>query len=186
MKKAFTLVEMLIVILIVWVLFVLLSKVYITSSKLYVYQKLTKNVDKDILFLNQTIQNLVDETEIDYERYTWSKALDDSLWFTSHLYLKDNQFQYDLFASWEQVFLTKSWTNINITTPLTNNKLTKIKKFKFKIIPFQDPYKIFWPNAMQPFTTVFMEIQNANYSTWSWETNIDYKIQESFNFKYFK
>jgi len=186
MKKAFTLVEMLIVIIIVWVLFVLLSKVYILSSKLYVYQKLTKNVDKDILFLNQTIQNMVDSTEIDYLSYTWVNKLNDGLWFTNHLYLKDKDFYYDLFASWEQVFLTKSWASLKITIPLTNRKLTKIKKFKFKVIPFQDPYKIFGSNAMQPFTTVFMEIQNSNYSTWSWETNIDYQIQESFNFKYFK
>jgi hypothetical protein len=52
------------------ILFVLLSKVYITSSQLYIYQTDNKNISKDVLFFNQNLQNLADSTQIDYSKYS--------------------------------------------------------------------------------------------------------------------
>ena len=185
MKKAFTLVEMIVVILVVWVLFTLLAKVYITSSKLYIYQKHMKNVEKDILFFNQNLQNLVDNTELDYSKYP---NLENTLWFTWNLYLTWNGVGYKLYLSWKNIFMdkTSNWTTTNVL--LTNSGAIEVKSLKFKIIPFKDPYDIAWygANAMQPFVKVFMEIQNNYYRTWSWENAVNYKFEESFNFKYFK
>jgi prepilin-type N-terminal cleavage/methylation domain-containing protein len=69
-KKAFTLVEVLIAAIISGILFILLSKAFITASQLYIYEKNQKNVEKDILFINQNLQNLADSTEIDYSKYS--------------------------------------------------------------------------------------------------------------------
>ena len=185
MKKAFTLIEMIIVVLIVWVLFWLLAKVYITSSWLYVYQKHLKNVEKDILFFNQNLQNLIDDTQLDYSKYS---NLEDSLWFTWNLYLKDDTTSYKVYLSWNVVFLDKELAWKKITIPLTSSWLTVVKQLDFKIIPFKDPYAIagYGQKAMQPFVKVFMYIQNNYYRTWSWENSIDYKFEEWFNFKYFQ
>jgi len=183
--KAFTLVEMIVVVLIVWVLFGLLAKVYITSTKLYVYQKHLKNIEKDILFFNQNIQNLVDTMQIDYNKYT---SLDDNLWFTGNLYLTWNWIWYKVYLSWEQVYLDKiKWLNIE-NIPLTSSWQTVVKDLKFKIIPFKDPYKIagYWETAMQPFVKIFMDIQNKYYNTWHWENALNYKFEEWFNFKYYQ
>jgi len=185
MKKAFTLIEIIIVVLVVWILFWLLSKIYITSSKLYVYQKHLKNVEKDILFFNQNLQNLVDSTEIDYTKYS---NLEDNLWFTWNLYLKDSNFDYKVYLSWNIAYLDKSKGTNHIYIPLTSSGLTVVKQLNFKIIPFKDPYENggFWPKAMQPFVKVFMDIQNNYYKTGSWYNAVDYKFEEWFNFKYFK
>jgi len=176
-SKAFTLVEIMIVIIVVWLLFWILTKVYILSSKLYVYQKHVKNVEKDILFFNQNLQNLVDTTEIDYDKYS---SLGDNSWFTGTLYLKDKDKTYKLFLSGDLIYLN------NI--PLTSKWVTSVKSLVFKIIPFKNPYDVLWygQDAMQPFIKVFMHIQNNYYTTWSWENAVNYEFEESFNFKYFK
>jgi hypothetical protein len=59
-----------IVVIISAILFVLLSKVYITASQLYIYQSDNKNISQDLLFFNQNLQNLADSLEINYSKYT--------------------------------------------------------------------------------------------------------------------
>ena len=183
MKKAFTIVELLIVTIILGILFVIMSKVYILSSKLYVYQRNLKNVEKDILFLNQNFQNLVDSTQLDFDKYS---NLENSLGFTWNLHLKDDTYDYNIFLSGTAIYMIQSWNSQNIVIPLTDENTTKISDLKFKIIPFHDPYKVFGQNAMQPFVTIFIDIKNKHYFTGAWEQNINYNYQESFNFKYFK
>jgi len=184
-SKAFTLIEITIVVLIVWILFGLLAKVYIISSQLYVYQKHLKNIEKDILFLNQNLQNLVDTTQIDYNKYT---NLADTLWFTGSLYLTGNSIGYKVYLSGSQIFLDKIYSSKIEKIPLSSKEQTVVKKLKFKILPFKDPYKIsgYWQTAMQPFVKVFVEIQNRYYNTGHWENAVNYKFEEWFNFKYYQ
>jgi len=78
-KKAFTLIELLIVSIIMSILFIILAKAYLLASSLYIYETNHKNIEKDILFFNQNLQNLADNTEIDYSKY---HNLSDSLGFT--------------------------------------------------------------------------------------------------------
>jgi len=69
-KKAFTLIELLIVSIIMSILFIILAKAYLLTSSLYIYETNHKNIEKDILFFNQNLQNLADNTEIDYSKYS--------------------------------------------------------------------------------------------------------------------
>ena len=181
-KKAFTLIEISIVVVIVWILFILLAKIYTTASSLYVYQTNIKSIEKDILFINQNIQNLVDSTEIDYSKYT---NLENTYWFTGNLYLKWNNVKYKIYASWWKIFLDKSnWSNTQKIS-LTSTGSTFVNWLKFKIIPDKDPFKVFLPNAQQPFVTVFLDIKSRFYNPGLWYQNVRYKLEESFNFRYY-
>lgn len=181
-KKAFTLIEITIVTIIVAVLFTILAKAYMISSKLYIYEMNHKNLEKDILFINQNIQNLADSTEINFDKY---ENLSDNLWFTGILHLKDDNYKYKLYQSWQKLFLDK-WTGnkfekIKLTTTWSNI----IKKLKFKIIPYQDPFKYFKDNNKQPYVTIFLDMQTKFFNPKRWEHDIKYQLQEGFNFRYY-
>jgi len=178
MKKAFTLVEIVLVVIISAILFVLLAKVYILASKLYVYHSNLKHIESDILFFNQTLQNLVDKSELDFSKYSGLASTDG---FTGKLFLKDDTNKFVLYAQSGQVILDKNWQKI----PLTNTWFTKVDKLIFKILPYRDPYKIFTPENRQPYVEVFLSIRNRFYVTWDWAKWIKIDLQEWFNFKYY-
>jgi len=182
LKKWFTLIEITIVIIISSILFVLLSRVYITASKLYIYQTDNKNISKDVLFFNQNLQNLADSTEINYSKYT---NLSKNLWYTWNLYLKWKNYNYKLYQQSWAIFLNKYKTWYLVKIPLTRTGSSLVEKLVFKIIPYQDPFKIFSAKSQQPFVLVFLNLKAKYYNSKTWYRNIDYKVQEWFNFRYY-
>ena len=86
--KWFTLIEMLIVIVIIWILAVVLTESYITISRTALKIEQEKNLSEESLILTQIFQSIADEATIDYERYNnEDKKLEGSWWFTDVLYL---------------------------------------------------------------------------------------------------
>ena len=182
--KAFTLVEITIVVIISAILFILLAKVYMLASRLYIYHNNVKNIETDLLFFNQTLQNLADTSEIDFSAYSWYDLKTHS-WFTWNLYLKDKDTKYKIFSQDGQILLLKSTSSGDILIPITNTGATKIDKLKFKIIPYENPYKVFTDKNQQPFVEVFLTIKNRFYNAKIWEQAVKYDLQEWFNFKYY-
>ena len=183
-SKAFTLVEISIVVIISAILFVLLAKVYMLASRLYIYHTNVKNIETDLLFFNQTLQNLADSSEIDFSAYS-GYNLKNYAGFTWNLYLKDKDTKYKIFSKNWQILLLKSTSGGNTLIPLTNTGATKVWKLVFKIIPYQNPYKIFTDKNQQPFVEIFLTIENRFYNTWTWYQAVKYDLQEGFNFKYY-
>jgi len=178
MKKAFTLVEIMLVVIISAILFVLLAKVYILASKLYVYHSNLKHIESDLLYFNQTLQNLVDTSELDFSKYT---SLANTAGFTWKLYLKSGKKTLSVYAKNWQIILDNSGTKI----PLTSTGFTKVDRLVFKILPYYDPYKIFTQQNRQPYVEIFLSIKNRFYQTWDWANGIKLNLQEGFNFKYY-
>jgi len=178
LKKAFTLIELLIVSIIMAILFILLSKAYLQISALYINQTNHKNIEKDILFFNQTLQNLADSTEIDYTKYN---NLSDTLGFTWILYIKWEKDNYKIYQSWSQIFLEKNTDII----PLIKTWVNIVNNLKFKIIPYVDPFQIFEDTNQQPYIVVFFDIQTKFYNQNDWKQNVRYMLQEWFNFRYY-
>lgn len=103
--KWFTLLEMMIVIVIVWILAVVLTESYITISRTALRIEQEKNISEESLVLTQIFQSVADEATIDYEKY-WSK-LHDSNWFTWTLYLTWWQW------SWTSIYTTGDCLNLD-------------------------------------------------------------------------
>jgi len=181
-RKWFTLVEITIVVIITAILFVLLSKVYITASQLYIYQSDNKNISQDLLFFNQNLQNLADSSEIDYSKYT---NLKNNLWWTWNLYLKWKDYNYKLYQQSGAIFLQKYKTWFSVDIPITRTWDSLVDKLVFKIIPYENPFKVFSDKTQQPFILVFLEIKSKYYNSATWYRNIKYSVQEWFNFRYY-
>ena len=102
--KWFTLIEMLIVIVIIWILSVVLTESYITISKTALKVEQEKHMSEESLILTQVFQSISDEATIDYDRYNDEKIdLKESNWFVDKLYLTGEQW------SWTSIYTT--WGN---------------------------------------------------------------------------
>ena len=97
----FTLIEMLIVMIIIWILAVVLTESYITISRTALKIEQEKNLSEESLIITQVFQSIADEATIDYDAYSGNNInLTEASWFTKILYL-----------TWWQ----RSWTSIYTT-----------------------------------------------------------------------
>ena len=163
-NKAFTLVEILIVVWLFWLLSGIILQTYTTISRISYRIQQEKEIAKEALVLTQVLENLAQTTTIDYAEYSYS-ALQSSGGMVSELYLKDEKnqgitinttgtcFQASELREQKQLELLpvekegtlKNIRNSNCKLILKKNKeeitLLDSKKFnisqaQFKIIPF--------------------------------------------------
>ena len=99
--KWFTLLEMLIVMIIIWILAVVLTESYISISRVALKIEQERDVSQESLMLTQIIQSLADNTTIDYDRYGVNE-LEESKWYSDELYLKDEEGnKYSIYKEWD-------------------------------------------------------------------------------------
>ena len=91
-NKAFTLVEILIVVWLFWLLSGIILQTYTTISRISYRIQQEKEIAKEALVLTQVLENLAQTTTIDYSEYSYS-YLQSSGGMVSELYLKDEKNQ---------------------------------------------------------------------------------------------
>ena len=164
--KWFTLIEMLIVMIIIWILAVVLTESYITISKTALRIEQEKNISEESLILTQVFQSIADEATIDYDRYSDEHIdLSETWWRTNILYLK--WWKWDgtsIYTDWKclelewdfesddgSIKLNDDWTMLDIQemsdcnliledgdgkTVLNTSWKVIVSRAKFKIIPY--------------------------------------------------
>ena len=85
-RNAFTLVELLVVMVLIGILSVILLQSYTWISQVAFRVQQTKHVHQEVLHISQILQNFVDRNTIDYAHYT-SGSLQASQGVTRDLYL---------------------------------------------------------------------------------------------------
>lgn len=153
--KGFTLIEMLIVMVIIWILAVVLTESYLTISRVALRVEQEKNLSEESLVLTQIFQAISDEATIDYDKYSY-EDLKKSDWFVDELYLTGEVWSWtkistiwnclelnEDFSSSEkdikeysgcQLILEQNWSTTELTSPW---KVT-ISKVMFKIFPYDN------------------------------------------------
>ena len=91
-NKAFTLVEILIVVWLFWLLSGIILQTYTTISRISYRIQQEKEIAKEALVLTQVLENLAQTTTIDYSKYSYSD-LQTSEGMVSELHLKDEKNQ---------------------------------------------------------------------------------------------
>lgn len=161
-NKAFTLVEILIVVWLFWLLSGIILQTYTTISRISYRIQQEKEIAKEALVLTQVLENLAQTTTIDYSEYKYPK-LQRSEGIVSELHLKDEnnqgisinttgtcfqaselREQKENWSSSEEetlktirnsdckLILEKNWEKIT----LLDSKKFNISQAQFKIIPF--------------------------------------------------
>ena len=153
-KKAFTLIEVILVVAIIGMLAWVLFKTYITMSQIAFRVEQQKIVSQELLFVTEIFQNLANRNEIDYTKY--NNVLDNNInlvetrWLSNILYMSWEDWMISIFSSGDCVSLNddidkenlKIWCNLILQKNDKNIVLTKDLVYMtdalFKIIPFAD------------------------------------------------
>lgn len=88
-KSAFTLVEILIVVVLFGLLSGIILQTYTTISQVSFRIHQEKEIAKEALLLSQVLENLAQTTTIDYNQYDWNN-INEKNWIVDTLHLKDN------------------------------------------------------------------------------------------------
>ncbi len=191
MKKCFTLVEILISVIIMWILFGIIFATYNQIWNLAIKIENERNLSSEILFVSQNLQNLADKLKINYSKHD---NLDSTDWFTGSLYFTwQNDVQ--IYLTWDSVSDTKEikdnnswiemqkdWTTIKLTDP---NKVF-VKNLYFKIIPYKDWQVDRWMDYDDIYNYwfwIFMDTYNSRYNRHRWPFDVKSADQTFYNIR---
>lgn len=146
-KKAFTLIEIVIVLIISAILIGILFRVYITTADISLRIKHQKQLWVWVVTMQTVLQNIVDTHTIDYNALSWQTRAS-TPWWTNTVPLIDDSLQkssLNINGSWELVYTTYSWSAMIGTASILWIDVS-FSGATFIIYPYRDP-KIWWCNG---------------------------------------
>lgn len=152
-KKWFTLIEMLIVVIIIWIIMSIIFLIYRNMSGVILDSQRIKNISQEILYTNTYIQNISDKSDIKIDSY--DKDPKDTITM-----IDKDSFEYKIGKEclWDQCWIYSNDKDGN--NKLTNPWTTYISSLNFITIPFINP------------NNVNKNLDKANikniYSRWFW------------------
>lgn len=202
-RKAFTLVEILIVTVIVWVLAYVVLKAYIVVTQIAFRIQQEKYVMTDLVFLSQNLQNIADASVIDFSGYPTGDLVR-TQGITDRLILSGVDGRIEIYSTWDCVpagmYVETGFTrtcrlemkkNQNVVA-LTDAKHVYLSHIVFKIVPYASSQQYIadmdkslckWPYLgcfHSPGFWIVGQAYSPVYSTY-WMNNIRIPIQQFFN-----
>lgn len=193
-RQAFTLIEILIVLVIVAMLIGVLFKIYITISQITFRVELQKEVNEELLFITDTLQNLSNRNEIDYSEYNsnWSNLLFSSGGIANILYLSWEDGKVSVYGSGCtsghcNLYMNKSDEEIQLT-----NDTIYFSDIKFKVIPFEKLDYYTYDSQCEEQRNAYVcrnnqwfwfmtTIYSTGYDSDRWTNNVYLNINQFFN-----
>jgi len=207
MKKAFTLIELMIVLVILGLLTFVLFSAYNKISEISFRIERQRKVNEEVLFMSEILQNYANRNSIDFESYNLNdNNLNSSKWFTDILYLSWEDGVFSIYSSWTCINIgmeindssgfgswcglymkKEGWTEIKLT-----NDWVYFSKAKFKIIPYFDTDSYYsstedscetnlFSCLSDDWFRLFVDVYPKAYSKYMWSNNIHLFVQQFFN-----
>lgn len=195
-KKAFTLLEMLLVVIIVWLLAGVLFRTYISMSEMSFRVEQEKRLNQELLFSSQILQNLANDYQIDYDKY--GTDLNDNNWISTWLYLTWNGIWVFVYWSWNCLSLeddiTNTWCSLWMDKNLESIQITSddvyITQPLFKIVPYLPSLQYSDENncnsnyitcIYDPWFWVIFDMYSRWYNDNNWTNRVSIFVQQFFN-----
>jgi len=180
-KSAFTLVEILIVIVIVAMLFVVMMRSYVVMTSISVRVQQEKTMVENMVWIMQIFNNLADSYVIDFDEYgSW---LIDRNGMSDKLFLSGLDDKIVIYASGDLIMEKNGDTIV-----LTDGSNIKVENLQFKIIPYGNvdvyienckyDYKAYC--IYNPWFWMMWDMVSNRWSE-SWEQNVRIPLQLFFN-----
>lgn len=203
-RKAFTLVEILIVTIIVWVLAYVVLKAYIVVTQIAFRIQQEKYVMTDLVFLSQNLQNIADGSDIDFSAYPTGELVR-TQGITDRLILSGSDGRIEIYSTGDCVPAGGTRLASSVQTQcrlemkknknvvvLTDAKHIYLSHIVFKIVPYASSQQYIadmdkalckWPYLgcfHSPGFWIVGQAYSPVYSTY-WMNNIRIPIQQFFN-----
>lgn len=195
-KKAFTLIELLIVIVIIGILSVILLRTYTWITQMTFRVQQTKNVQQEVLHITQVVQNFADRNTIDFAQYSWLAA---SIGITDTLYLSGQDGALRFFTSGDcsqtviqnQLVITGScilmMEQSGQILEVSDAHKAVLGNLVFKIIPFASTEAYLQQNVAcanndylhcvhKPWFWLLLDAYSINYGT-QWTNHVHIPVQ---------
>lgn len=184
-RKAFTLIEVLISLVIISLLVWVMFGIYSSVLKLSVRIEQEKNLNNELLFASQTIQNIVDNYDLDLGYYFsgWVRNNISNEGYTDILALKSSNKSIIIRKEWECntesgcYLALQDW---NIIKQLSNPYKVSLPELTFRILPYQFGSV---ENIYQKWFRVYGKMTSSRYNTGKYELNVAQDIQMFFNIR---
>ena len=182
MKKAFTLIELVIVIVILSLLIWVLFQIFIMISHIAVRIQHERGLHDEVIYVVQTIQNIIDQWDTEFN----GEAFSGNLWYTTSLNLIWTNYTYSLFRdpddeTLEIIIWDAWWWWTTRTYSLTNPNRLRVKEFYIKRIPFKS--QSIYENQMHEWFRLFADVEIPNYDASRWWFDVDRDIQTFYNIR---
>lgn len=189
-KKSFTLIELLISTVIIWILVVLIFKIYMLICNISIRVENQKTVDNGMLYVSQVFENISDKYDIDYSKYS---SLSDSYGLTGKLFLTWNWNSLIIYSTWncdlERDFFREKDCRLQMKknseiVNLTDKRKIYIKNLFFKIMPYDDieNYNLEFENIYHNWFGVFWEFYVKRFSNF-WPYNVKISYENFYNIR---
>jgi len=175
-KKAFTLIEVLIAIIIAAVLFTLVFRAYVNITQISARLENEKKLNAEITFLTETVQNIADIYQIDYNAY--GSTLNASNWRTDTLYLTGNGA-----TGTKLVFSGPNLLRItnNTTTELISTGIANLYEWSFRVIPFTQLPTDGFLDIQHPGFRLVAGLRSARYKQSDRVRDVSASMQQFYN-----
>lgn len=175
-KKAFTLIEVLIAIVLAGILFTLIFRAYVSITQIATRLENEKKLNAEIAFMTETVQNIADTYQIDYSQY--GNSLVSSDWWTKTLYLTGGD------ATWAMLVFsgdTLLWIRNNTGTTLITSWIASISAGSFEVIPFTQLPTATFLDIQHPGFWLITSLQAGKYNPADRVRDVSAKMQQFYN-----
>lgn len=183
LMRAFTLIEVLVSLIIISLLVWIIFWIYTSVLKISVRIDQEKNLNNELLFASQTLQNAVDNYDLDLGYYFSGGARNniDEDGYTSTLALVNSKKSIQLKKEgecgvWSGCYL--ALIDGTITKQLTNPYKVSVPELQFRILPYRFDTVA---DIYQKWFRVYGTMTSSRYNTGKYELNVAQDIQMFFN-----
>lgn len=176
-KKAFTLIEILIALVLIAILFTVIFRSYVTITEITTRLQNEKKINTEIAYVTQTVQNIADGYQIDFARYQQAGInLMANQGRTSTLYVTGAGTG-ALYFTGGNLFREQSG---NVVALVTSGNAT-VTQGRFKLIPFTVATGSSFLDIQHPGFRMFLDIQLAQFMPSQWIWNVQSSMQQFYN-----
>jgi len=181
MKKAFSLIELVITMVILSLLIGVLFQIFIMISHISVKIQHERWLHDETIYVIQTIQNIIDQGDTVFDGDPEQR--EEAFWYSRSLNLSWSTLTYTFSRNEvdETLELELSDGIISETYILTNNNRVLVKDFYIKRVPFRS--QATYENQMHEWFWLFVDLEIPSYSADKWRFRVDRDIQTFFNIR---
>lgn len=184
----FTLIETILTIIILSILITVIFQIFVVIWRIAIYIQQQKQIQNEVVYVTQTIQNLVDNESVvltwyDSTPLSWANGYDATLKLT------DNTTRWDFSRACdgEYCYINMSTQPVDFTpgvdevtnVPITSEANASISNFVVKILPFEP--EDWYEETMHDWFWMFIDARSPLYNTDKRRYRVDYKWQLFFN-----
>lgn len=176
-KEAFTLIELTITIVIISLLIGIIFQIFIVMSHIAVKIQNERMLHSELIYVMQTIQNIIDEGDVSLYWYHYPGAPGD---VHSTLNLSGSTKQYVFQLTGDILKLNEIWASTT-TYILTDPLKIKINEFYIKIFPKRESAAL--ENKFHDGFRLFLDVEIPHYNEDKWRRRVKWDMQTFFNIR---